>query len=626
MSSPNERMLIDLTQELASIPAARRQSIGGSSSERVFPSLTPALWRFRLTILWTTIIGFGGGLGYFSVSPLLYQSSALVSLGHDSGSRGNGPQVEAERLGYPALNDEVKVALVRSSSLAERILERNPNFISLVGQSGALSLGDRGLNSNISPKPGAALSRADISGYLDRISYRHSEGSPLIEIFAIAPDPSTAAKIANSHSQGLIDLLHEKRVNQAEALLAKNQIREEETRNNYLALVERERAIADELSRSSPEQAEYSKLQAELQIVKKESELAKASWEASIKKLSDAQQSIKEEIKGLAIIDPAVPPISPLSLSLLALMSIGGLCGGLAGTLLALIRQARDSSLHSIIGCASQIGRPVIGMIPSISPETKTATSLMASRSLSFAGDRISESSTPITSWFRYQAKSTRPKAPFLLAAPFSAESEAVRAMAASLVQRSIHPTQNILLFTSPGAREGKSLLAVNTSVALAQMHKRILLVDADLRFPSIHKFFGLHRESIGLFDFALGTMEINELIVQSSTEGLMLLLSGSPAPLPTLINDHERIESGLRSLSPLYDAIILDSPAIGSVADPLLLSRIAHSVVLVTRYNQTTLQETQIALDHLDRAQANVVGIALNDIKDDTLIRYLNN
>lgn len=623
MSSNDEGMLIDLTQEIVSMPTARTRRLGVSALRGSALQAGLGLWRFRFTILSAAIVGIGCGLGYLFVNPRAYESTALVSLG----DHGYGREAEnrPDRIGdhVYGLSNDIKVVLVKSFSLAATILEKNPDFTALLGRSD-IRLLDR--HHPDAPTQGRTTSSpAEISSYLNHISYRYSEGAHLLAISAVAPDPVAAARVANIHSQGLIDLVYEKQASQTEAVLADIRHREEDARNSYYASREREISLEEELRKGSHDPAEQSKLHSDLEMVKKSSEFAKEFWDASKRKLLYATQ-VTSDLKGMTIIDPAVPPLSPTAPGLLFVLCIGGLGGALTGVILALIRESRDSSLHSVLDCMSQLGRPVIGTIPALSAETKRATTLMASRSSSSSGSRTPESSTSITSWFRYHVSSEKARAPFLLAAPFSSESEAVRAMAASLAHNSLYNRQNIILFTSPAAREGKSLLATNTAIALAQMHKRTLLIDADLRSPSIHRYFGFHREAVGLFDFSLSAMEMNDLILESSTEGLMLLLSGSPAPLPTLITHYDRIESGIRSLSPLFDAIIIDAPAIGSVVDPLLLSRMAHSVVLVGRFNQTTLREIQIALEQLDQANAHVVGVALNDIKDDPLIRYLNN
>lgn len=625
MSSIEEDMLIDLTNEIVSIPTARSRGFGAPTARSVSPNPWIALRRFRLTILWATVVGIAFGLVYFSVRPRLYRSSALVSLGHDVRQLEGTSQSQLDRLDGASIPAEVKVSFVKTFALAERILGRNPDLVNQLRQSEGDFVVRQTSPNRTGTLGGVTSSLAEVSAYLSRISFVYSEHSHLISISAVASDPLVAAKMANNHSQGLIDFIAEKQIHQADGFVLENKRIEEDARNNYFTLLERERSLEEQVKNGSRDQDYQIKLQSELEVVKQSTELAKAIWEASKKKLLYVGL-FNDDLKGMAIIDPAVPPLVPLNFRLIPLLCLTGIGGGLIGIILAFIREACDSSIHSVVGCAVALERPLIGLIPTISPETKRATALMANRASSERAESSSESNARVTSWLRFHMSSGKALAPLVLAAPFSSESEAIRGLAVSLATRTLHSRENIVLFTSPGSREGKSLVAVNTAIALAQMHRRVLLVDGDLRFPSIHRFFGFHRETVGLFDFSLGAMELNELLIESPTEGLMLLLSGSPAPLPTLISDHERIERGLRSLSPLFDAIIVDSPAISSVVDPLLLSRAAHSVILVVRFNQTTLRETQIALAQLDQFNANVIGLALNDIQGDRLVRYMNN
>jgi capsular exopolysaccharide synthesis family protein len=198
----------------------------------------------------------------------------------------------------------------------------------------------------------------------------------------------------------------------------------------------------------------------------------------------------------------------------------------------------------------------------------------------------------------------------------WSVPSEAFRKMrTALLVSQASGPPRTILVTSSqPG--EGKTSISLNLAITLAQMGRRVLLVDSDLRKPRQHKFLGVPNE-IGLSTY-LSSTEIPVLQpVPTGIEHLDLIPSGPTPPNPSDLLDSERLVNILSQLgAQAYDHILLDSPPVLAVADPAILASRVEGVVVVVHAGATKKEALQQAIDRLRQVKAKILGVALNHME----------
>jgi len=169
-----------------------------------------------------------------------------------------------------------------------------------------------------------------------------------------------------------------------------------------------------------------------------------------------------------------------------------------------------------------------------------------------------------------------------------------------------------VLLVTSPLAQEGKTTTSVNTAIVLAQRGARVLLVDADLRRPSIHKAFGVPQRP-GLSEYLTGNISECPLTPWPQLPNLHLLPSGGAPPHPAELLGSALMNNILAEWRKQFDHIVIDTPPALSVTDAVLLSVQADSVILVIRSGQTTKQALRRARQLLAYVNSKIIGVVVN-------------
>jgi len=197
---------------------------------------------------------------------------------------------------------------------------------------------------------------------------------------------------------------------------------------------------------------------------------------------------------------------------------------------------------------------------------------------------------------------------------PRSMGAEALRTLRASLfLSTASGPPQRILV-TSARPQEGKTCITVNLAIVLAQMGRRVVLVDCDLRRPRVHRVFG-HELDAGVTSFLTGSGDVPSLI-RSTPYGVDVLSSGPIPPNPVELIDSQPMVSLLEELSRRYDFVVLDAPPGLGFADVPLLARLAGGVLFVIRAGETPRKAAAQATEHLLRLRAKLLGVVLNGVR----------
>jgi capsular exopolysaccharide synthesis family protein len=170
-------------------------------------------------------------------------------------------------------------------------------------------------------------------------------------------------------------------------------------------------------------------------------------------------------------------------------------------------------------------------------------------------------------------------------------------------------------MVTSALPQEGKTTTSINCAVVLAQKGTRVLLIDADLRRPSIHKTLGMGPRS-GLSNVLTGSSTLEQTITRTAIlPNLFVLPAGTPPPNPAELLASANMRDVLAKLREEYDHIVVDTPPSLSVTDAVVLSPRADAVVLVIRSGQTSKQALRRSRDILAQVNAKVVGVLLNAV-----------
>jgi len=200
-----------------------------------------------------------------------------------------------------------------------------------------------------------------------------------------------------------------------------------------------------------------------------------------------------------------------------------------------------------------------------------------------------------------------------VLSEPKSNFAENYKAIRAAILLSSAEKPPKRILITSAGPGEGKTTTAVNLALAIALSENRVLLIDADLRKPRIHKIFGLGNTK-GLSTYLSGTSDMR-VVQEGPIANLGIITSGPIPPNPSELLSSNRVGEMINELSERYDIIIIDSPPLMTVADSLILSKMLDGTILVTRAAKTTYDLARRALKSLANLDARVLGMVINGI-----------
>lgn len=364
-------------------------------------------------------------------------------------------------------------------------------------------------------------------------------------------------------------------------------------RTDYLAAVQREDLLRGALDRQKQEANQLNESAIEYSLLKRDLESNRNLYEGLLQKLKEAGVTAGLRSNNFRIVDAARVPSAPAEPNIPRNLSLALALGLITGVCLAFLLEHLDNTVRTPEQAQAISALPSLGMIPLGS---KTARAMSARRRLTLAASK--EAVELITQ--------SRPQ---------SQMAESYRALRTSLLLASLGGPPKVILVTSALPQEGKTTTSINCAIALAQKGARVLLVDGDLRRPSIHKTLGM-GPSAGLSNVLTGNADIETAMVCSAIlPNLFVLAAGTPPPNPAELLASSDMRDLLAHLGQEYDHIVIDTPPTLSVTDAVVLSTTADAVVLVIRSGQTTRQALRRARNLLTHVNAKVAGVLLNAV-----------
>ena len=275
-----------------------------------------------------------------------------------------------------------------------------------------------------------------------------------------------------------------------------------------------------------------------------------------------------------------------VSPNLVKILGLAGVLGGMAGFGLAYLLDVTQASFNSPDEIRTLLQRPIVGMIPQLPPKSLTVRPGMESL------------------------------APILVAAHRnnSNAAEAFRAVRTSLFFSMQGRSHQVVQVTSPLPSDGKSTLAANLAITIAQAGKRVLLVDADFRRPSQHLLFGRPKYSqYGLAEVVRGEIDPAEEDLVTEVENLFVMTCGARPDNPSELLTSADFVAAIDILRKQYDLIILDSPPVLAVTDPAAIAAKVDGVLLALRLRRGSRVSATRAIEVLNDVDANVLGVIVN-------------
>jgi capsular exopolysaccharide synthesis family protein len=195
---------------------------------------------------------------------------------------------------------------------------------------------------------------------------------------------------------------------------------------------------------------------------------------------------------------------------------------------------------------------------------------------------------------------------------PLSPEAEPFRMLRAGIRFSSVERPLRTLLIAAPRPRSGKSTVAANLALSFSQVGERVLLVDADLRRPSLSRIFNVQAR-VGLTTLLLRGGDLAEHVIADIHDGLDLMPSGPLPPNPSELLSSQRLVDALARMAENYDMVILDAPPALVTTDSVILASMVDGTLCVVDLGSTRRRDVQRTMGLLDRAGARVVGTCVN-------------
>jgi len=364
-------------------------------------------------------------------------------------------------------------------------------------------------------------------------------------------------------------------------------------RGDYLAAVQRESMLRSALELQKQEANKLNESAIEYSLLKRDVDANRTLSEGLLERLKEAGVTAGLRSNNFRIVDTARVPTAPSGPNLMRNLAFAFPLGLSIGVGLAFLLESMDNTVRTPEQAQIISALPSLGMIPLGSRSTRE---LGGRDKLALASSR--EAVELVTK--------SRPR---------SQMAESYRALRTSLLLTFAGGPPKIILITSALPEEGKTTTSVNSAIVLAQKGTPVLLIDADLRRPSIHKTLGLGPQ-IGLSNVLTGTATLQQAIIPSTIlPDLFILPAGTPPPNPAELLASAKMKNVLEELRRHYDHIVIDSPPTLSVTDAVVMSTAADAVVLVIRSGHTTKPALRRARDILLQVNARVCGVLVNAV-----------
>ncbi len=369
----------------------------------------------------------------------------------------------------------------------------------------------------------------------------------------------------------------ESRVGSERGRLANNNRGEVEAARKSVERLKSEVAKLDEqISKQTVSSAQLRTLQIEL-------DTAKQHYQAVLTRLQDVsvttqgQGGSRASAKQLNDAVPSGVPVAPRKDLIVLMAFLASLALGVAA---AIVIELMDSGFRSIHQLEQLTGVAALGMVP-------------------FQATRLKRNAAP---WLNIVDK------------PNSAYSEAMRTIRTGIQLSSADHSQRTVVVTSSVPGEGKTTTSLSLAAASAASGARTLLIDCDLRQPSLHKNLGVENEA-GLAEFLSGQRNLEELVHVEPRTGLYYILAGKRPPSPTDLLGSLRMRRLMQQLGEAFDLVVLDTPPVLAVSDALLLVRQTDTTIFVVRWEKTRRDIAAAGVKMAYEAGARLSGIVLTQV-----------
>lgn len=356
---------------------------------------------------------------------------------------------------------------------------------------------------------------------------------------------------------------------------------------NRTAALRRERSrLKRELAKFKKEVFNLDGLGLEYTRLKDNTKNLQDLYNAVLKRSEELDINSMYESNNIEVLEIASLPKGPVSPNMPLNLALGVLIGLAFGAGIIILIDLMDDTVKREEHVLRYTDRPILGLLPKIN------SSLF--KNLSNVPGNASDIVTAI--------------------APKSSFAEGIKALRTNIMFMTPNEPPRLLTVTSPGPGEGKTMISSNISIAMAQSGLKTVIIDADLRRPRVHKAFDLENNH-GLSSILADGMDLDDAVQKTNVENLDILTSGPIPPNPSELLHTEDFKALCKALGKKYDRVIFDSPPMGAVSDPIILSHMVDGTLLVLMFGKTRRELLRRSIEQLVTVGAPFLGCVLNNI-----------
>lgn len=356
--------------------------------------------------------------------------------------------------------------------------------------------------------------------------------------------------------------------------------------NDYESGLRRETLIRQAFEQQKVKAMEMKDKAIQYNILKREADTNRELYKGLLQRMKEAGVSAGITASNIQIVDQAEMPTSPYKPNKRLNLLLAAVVGLFLGVGLAFFFEYLDNTIKTPEDVEQLIRLPSFGMVPEISNGRRR----------------------------QLEKGTSYPVELITYGHPKSMLSEAYRSIRTSILLSFSEKPPKKIVITSPNPSEGKTTTVINTAIALSQTGAQVLIIDADLRKPRLHKIFN-YENGQGLSSFLSGHGDLESVVKKSEVPNLFYIPSGPIPPNPSELLGSNLFKKMVESLEARFDHIVLDSPPVLGFADSIILSTSVDGVILTVLGGKTPRETLQRAKEVLQQVNTKIIGVVINRV-----------
>jgi len=353
----------------------------------------------------------------------------------------------------------------------------------------------------------------------------------------------------------------------------------ESVENEYLSARDVERNIVASIDERKGAVQDINRKSFTLRELQREVDTNRELYDLFFTRIRETDETADYEASNIMIVDPAVPALGPSGPNRRLQVNIATLAAVMLAMLLALLRDAMDNTLNTVSDVEERLKTEVLGVVP------KT-------KDLAYTGEKLA--------FLGFEQN------------PHSSFAESFRTIRTGIMLSSLEAPAKVIVVASTLSGEGKTTVAFNLAAATSQTGKT-LIIDGDLRRPSIARSLGVDPDHLGITDMLADRLPLEKCILPYKDTDIWIMPHGRKVTNPLEIIASKKFGKLIAALATKFDTVIIDTPPINSVSDALVISHLADQVVYVVKAGSTQTKDVRNSLQRLRASHAHQIGVVLN-------------